>query len=351
MIKISKVGKALKIAVALFVSRAIFKTKNKAENAPQNKQASNKQTSPMKSSLEGLPKRKREELQHAVEIIRKEVNPEMIILFGSYARGDWVEEFGPDKYHFKYQSDFDIYVLVKSKKLARKVSRWKKLRDILRREISTPVELLADNIGYFNHCLNAGQYFYADIKKEGILLFDSKQSQLEEARELSIEERRKKAERSFKYWYKSASSFLFHFQVAFDQEDYLNAAFQLHQAVERFYSTALLVFTDYRPKLHDIDELGKRVAGQDPIFLTVFPRATEEEQRHFELLRKAYIDSRYNMENYVITKEELEWLADHVKKLQTLTEETCKKKIESFKAHSGSEQEAKANNESNTKLS
>jgi HEPN domain-containing protein/predicted nucleotidyltransferase len=346
MKKISKVGKALKIAVALFVSRAIFKTKNKAEIAPQNKQASNKPTSPMKSSLEGLPKRKRDELQHAVEIIRKEVNPEMIILFGSYARGDWVEEYGPDKYHFKYQSDFDIYVLVKSKKLARKVSRWKKLRDILRREISTPVELLADNIGYFNHCLSAGQYFYTDIKNEGILLYDSKQFQLEEAYKLSIEERRKKAEKNFKNWYKSADESVKHYYYALNDGDYLKAAFELHQATEHFYSTLLLVFTDYRPKKHDIEELGKRVSSQDPIFLTVFSRASGEEQRRFELLQKAYIDSRYNRENYVVTKEDLEWLAEEVKKLQKLTEEACKKKIDSFEAQSDSEQKAKSNNES-----
>jgi len=351
MEKISKVGKALKIAIALFVSRAIFKTENKANISSQNKQASNKQTSPMKTSLEGLPKRKRDELQHAVEIIRKEVNPEMIILFGSYARGDWVEEYGPDKYHFKYQSDFDIYALVKNKKLARKISRWKKLRDILRREISTPIQLLADNIGYFNHCLQSGQYFYIDIKNEGILLYDSKQFQLEEAKPLSIEARGKKAERSFKYWYKSASNYLTQFQYALNDGNYLNAAFELHQAVERFYSTILLVFTDYRPKIHDVEDLGKRVSSQDPIFLTVFPRTSEEEQKRFELLRKAYLDSRYNMENYEITKDELEWLAEQVKKLQALTEEACKKKIESFKTQSDSEQEAKANNESNTKLS
>jgi HEPN domain-containing protein len=225
---------------------------------------------------------------------------------------------------------------VRGRKLARKVSRWKKLRDILRREISTPVQLLSDNVAYFNHCLRAGQYFYTDIKNEGILLYDSKQFTLDEARELSIEERRKKAEKNFKNWYKSASSFWARFQNAIAEDDYINAAFQLHQAVEHLYSTVLLVFTDYRPKIHDLEELGKRVSSQDPIFLTVFPR-TSEEQRRFELLRKAYLDSRYNMENYAITKEELEWLAEEVRKLRKLTEDVCTKKIESFTTKTGSD--------------
>ena len=39
-----------------------------------------------------LPERKQVELQKIVKLIREHDRPEMIILFGSYARGDWVEE-------------------------------------------------------------------------------------------------------------------------------------------------------------------------------------------------------------------------------------------------------------------
>ncbi len=46
----------------------------------------------MKTTLDQLPEDKQEELKSAVEIIREYTTPEMIILFGSYARGDWVEE-------------------------------------------------------------------------------------------------------------------------------------------------------------------------------------------------------------------------------------------------------------------
>jgi len=333
MKKISKIGKALKIAVALFVSRAIFKTKTE-KKADADTSSQNKPVSSMKTSLEGVPKIKREELQHAVKIICKEANPEMIILFGSYARGDAVEVRGPDG-RFEYQSDLDIYVLVKKRKQARKIGRWNKLRQMIRRDIRTPMELLVDSVGYFNNCLRAGQYFFTDIKKEGILLYDSKQFQLEEARELSVEARKKKAEEVFEKWFNSAKDFLITFRAAFENEKYLNAAFQLHQVTERFYSAVLLVFTDYRPKLHDIEELGNLASMHDPIFQTVFPRTSEEDQRLFDLLKRAYIDSRYK--EYSITKDELERLAEHVIKLQNLTEEVCKKKIESFKTKADDE--------------
>jgi HEPN domain-containing protein/predicted nucleotidyltransferase len=330
---ISKVGKALKIAVALFVSRTIFKTKTE-KKVDTDTSSQNKPVSSMKTSLEGVPKSKREELQHAVKIICKEANPEMIILFGSYARGDAVEVRGPDG-NFEYQSDLDIYVLVKKRKQARKIGRWNKLRQMIRSDIRTPIEILVDSVGYFNNCLQAGQYFFTDIKKEGILLYDSKQFQLEEARELNIEERRKKAEAHFKKWFESANRRLEIFQITLQKSYYLEAAFELHQAVERFYSTVLLVFTDYRPKLHDLEELGKLASMHDPIFQTVFPRNSEEEQRLFDLLKRAYIDSRYK--DYAITKDELERLAEHVIKLQNLTEEVCKKKIGSFKAKTDDE--------------
>jgi len=46
----------------------------------------------MKTSLDILPKDKQEELQRVVTIIREEFEPEMIILFGSHTRGNWVED-------------------------------------------------------------------------------------------------------------------------------------------------------------------------------------------------------------------------------------------------------------------
>ncbi|MCG8334390.1 MAG: HEPN domain-containing protein, partial [Proteobacteria bacterium] len=119
------------------------------------------------------------------------------------------------------------------------------------------------------------------------------------------------------------------FSNAYKRNDLLQAAFLLHQATERLFMTVLLVFTDYKPKLHDLRRLNKQVVGQDNSFQKVFPNTTKEERRYFELLRSAYIDSRYNMD-WKITKEELTWLKARVFHLQTLTEQVCKQKIHSF---------------------
>ena len=46
----------------------------------------------MKTSLAHLPKNKREELKEITSIITEFTEAEMVVLFGSYARGDWVED-------------------------------------------------------------------------------------------------------------------------------------------------------------------------------------------------------------------------------------------------------------------
>jgi HEPN domain-containing protein/predicted nucleotidyltransferase len=285
----------------------------------------------MKTSLRNLPKRKQDELRIVTDMIRQVVGVDKIILFGSYARGDWVEELGTNGY-YKYQSDFDLLVIVDEKKLARKLEKWDRMEDNILRSalVKTPVCIITHNIQYVNEMLRQGQYFFSDVSKEGILIYDSKKTELVKVKKKkSPEERQKKARKDFENWYKSANDFYDHFQYAFKRKKYKMAAFQLHQAAERYYSAILLVFTTYRPKLHDIKKLGKLAAAHDPKLITVFPKGTDEEIRLFNLLKSAYVDSRYD-ENYNITREELEWLAKRVSKLQKLTASICKKKIRSF---------------------
>lgn len=114
-------------------------------------------------------------------------------------------------------------------------------------------------------------------------------------------------------------------------EYYKEAAILLHQVTEKFYVTILLVFTAYKPKIHYIGTLSNQVEKLHSGFVAVFPKDTPEKKRMFELLQKAYIDSRYNM-NYKIEKEELEYLSNRVKVLRDLTERICNERIAQFTA-------------------
>ena len=72
----------------------------------------------MKTYLNHLPQQKNHELKRAVVTIRQFVEPQMITLFGSYARGDWVEDIDEDTLECCYQSDIDLLVVMETRQQA-----------------------------------------------------------------------------------------------------------------------------------------------------------------------------------------------------------------------------------------
>jgi predicted nucleotidyltransferase len=75
----------------------------------------------LKTTLSHLPEDKQEELETLTKIIIEKVPAEMVILFGSHARGDWVEDF---QEHTEYVSDYDILVITKDRKSAKDDKKW-----------------------------------------------------------------------------------------------------------------------------------------------------------------------------------------------------------------------------------
>ncbi len=286
----------------------------------------------MKDSLNHLPDRKRGELARIVSIIRDSApQAEMIILFGSYARGDAVEDVTVEgNTTYEYSSDFDILVIVESKALADNLDLWYEIEDEAGKlPVETPVKIIAHEIKFVNGKLEKGQYFFSDIKKEGIILYDSKKCKLAEARELTPQERLGQAKADYKQWFTSAKEFYERFEEGFKKQQYKNAAFQLHQAAEAFYGAVLLVYTNYKPKTHDLDTLRRLAANHDPAFFTVFPLRTKQERDRFDLLRQAYVGARYH-DDYKITPQELKYLARCVELLREQVETSCEEKMRSF---------------------
>ncbi|MES2208478.1 MAG: HEPN domain-containing protein [Pseudomonadota bacterium] len=284
----------------------------------------------MKTSLDHLPEYKQQEIQRAVEIINSTVKVDMIILFGSYARGDWVEDFQPDGMNMhEYKSDLDLMLVVKNEKLVDKIEKMHSIEIDLDSKVKTPASLLVEDITFLNQRIKEGQYFYADIYKEGILLYDSGKLKLESPQQLNFKQRKNLAIDDFEYWFNSAKEYFKQYNHAINDESYNVAAFNLHQVAERLISALLLVVVYYKPNTHNLLKLYRKASAIDQRFSKVFPQDSEEEKRLFELLRKAYVDARYK-KTYTITKDELLKLQKRVKQVQALTEEICKKTIENF---------------------
>jgi excisionase family DNA binding protein len=303
--------------------------KDRAAGLRENSSAIAVQQTNMKKSLSNLPEYKVNELATITETILKELDDvQMIILFGSYARGNWVEDVCSEKdCKYEYKSDFDILVVTKYAEAANNPDLQHKVEGKLNRA-ETTVNLVFHDIQHINTQLNKGQRFFSDIKEEGIMLYDSGRFRFANKRELNIEKRKQIAQQNFDKWYEKAKHFYSHFQYDLEKKWYNEALFELHQSIRCFYTTMLLVFCDYQPQNCDLEKLGRYVASYEPAFLTVFPCTTERQDKIFKLLNNA--QAHTCSEDSYITKVDLAHLEQCVQKLTELTQEICKKKIDSF---------------------
>ena len=286
----------------------------------------------MKTSLSYLPKEKKDEIKKIVKTLLEFKEVEMIILFGSYATDKYVhsDRYVEDGIIYEYKSDYDLLIILSQNKQADNLNFvygiTGKLDEL---KLLTPISPIYEGAGFVNEQLSEGNYFFNDIKSEGVLLYTSKRKKLARKRKLSIEEIKKQAQDYFEGWFQSADNFYSLHLDALEKEMYKESAFLLHQTTERYYHTLTLVFTSYKHKTHNLEELGRIASMLNLEYKKIFPRKTEIEKHHFSLLQKAYIDSRYK-KGYRISKKELEYLSKRVVKLRDLTEKVCKTKIKSF---------------------
>lgn len=250
-----------------------------------------------------------------------------IVLFGSYARGDWVDD--PVGGYF---SDFDLLVVVNHEELTDVMEYWAQAEDHLVREqaitgeIGTPVNFIVHSFADVNAQLRRGRPFFTDVVRDGVALYEAPNHPFARVRNPSPEESIEEAKANYRHWFTSAQEFLLLAKMA-RQTSLLNkAAFLLHQASEHFYHCTLLVFTLYSPKSHKLNRLRSLAEEIAPSLIEAWPRDTRFAQRSFELLRRAYVEARYS-NNYAITVEELDWLENRVSILNQIVAEVCKPRV------------------------
>jgi len=299
----------------------------------------------MKTCLDHLPQGKRAELAHVVEVIRegfafataRRTQPHLrdakllkIILFGSYARGDWVEDpVG------RYFSDYDLLVVVNHDDLTDVAEFWEKTEGRLlvelseARQLRTPVSPIYHSLDDVNEKLRLGRYFFMDILRDGIVLFEEPGHPFVEPQPLSPEQALQETREYFEEWFESAEAFAKGAQYYRSIDRPKEAAFQLHQAVERFYHCLFLVRTLYSPKTHNLNRLRDMAEELEPRLKAVWPRENRFQKRCYALLRDAYVKARYSR-SYVITADQLDWIAARVAVLQDVVRQACESRIETL---------------------
>ncbi|MGR9074939.1 nucleotidyltransferase and HEPN domain-containing protein [Rhizobium leguminosarum] len=304
----------------------------------------------MKSSLEHMPLRKQRELGRVLEILHEEFEDALkegtadfkkrgrilkIILFGSYAKGGWVDEPFTMK---GYRSDFDLLIIVNNRKLCEFAEYWYKAAHRLIHEssIETPVSFIVHSRREVNTYLKEGQYFFSDIRKEGIVLYELDDEPLAEPEPLTPEDRLRLATDHFQHRLITAQNLSVLANSATQSSMIKEAAFLMHQSLEQAYSCVLLTLTNYGPPSHNIKFLRSLAEEQDRRLAEAFPRDQHKERAWFNTLNEAYVKARYS-KHYEISEEALGWLAVQTALLLELVKTVCEGHLEILKGIAGSD--------------
>lgn len=318
----------------------------------QSVEAMVKPVSDLQARIAKLPRRAQRDIEGAVQILREEFAKAIadskadhrrngrilkIILFGSYAKGKQVvDPVG------RYFSDYDILVVVDHEDLTDASKYWDKAEDrmvdmLTERGWPQPLTLIIHSLDDVNHQLRRGRYFWVDLARDGIALFEEPGHPLEKPGILTEEEAREEAQRYYDKDFRDIQILLdtagfqrAQAQFTDDEEQKKRlrnwAAFNLHQAMERAYYCIMLVLTLYTPKTHNLNFLSKRTEQLDERLIGLWKTDTKFGKRCYELLRAAYVKARYS-EHYKIDDDELDWLTERITELQALTKIICEERL------------------------
>jgi predicted nucleotidyltransferase/HEPN domain-containing protein len=301
----------------------------------------------MRTDLDHLPPAKQRELERVVQILfenfeeataiatadwKKRARILKVILYGSYARGGWVDEPHTAK---GYKSDFDLLIIVNHPKLTDRVEFWSSAEEQLDRELSvtrnlkTPVNFIVHTLQEVNDGLAHGRYFFMDVARDGIALYQSDDTELPEPRPKTPKQALAMAREYFEEWLPSAAEFYGSAQHSVAQGWLKKAAFDLHQSTERYYHCVLLVCTFYTPHVHNLGFLRTQAERIDARLVEAWPRETKADRSRFEKLKEAYVKARYSR-HYRISEDELAWLSERIERLGQAVEVICAERIEAL---------------------
>ncbi|MDR6624453.1 HEPN domain-containing protein [Caulobacter segnis] len=299
----------------------------------------------MKTSLDHLPAAKRKELDFVVQTLRdgfaeaisRRTMPRFrsgkllkIILFGSYARGDWVED--PKG---RYFSDYDILVVVNHEDLTDLEKFWGGPDEALLKELAsgerlrTQPNFIVHSLDDVNEQLRLGRYFFTDILRDGITLFEEAGFPFVRPEALSARDAFAETKGYFEKWSLRSENSRILSQDARARGMANDAAFLLHQAAERAYHGLILTLTLYSAKTHRLNLLRDRAEAMDQRLVGIWPGRNKFERQGFDLIRRAYVEARYS-DFYEISDDHLIWMDDQVSRLQAAFATIARERIEAL---------------------
>ena len=173
-------------------------------------------TPPWKTSLPERSEHVAEQLAAITDVIRELVGDDlvMLILFGSYARGDWVNDrYVEGNIVYSYQSDFDLLVVTRRSRHATVDGEFRLSDAIGRRLHRLGLDRPSSTSHRRGHRASeqrppTWQLLFHGHQEGGRVLFDNGRHTLAEACPLDPAEYQKYAREDFEHWFPSACGFV-----------------------------------------------------------------------------------------------------------------------------------------------
>ena len=296
----------------------------------------------MRNDVDHLPALQQDELARAKQTLvdefsvaisratqpwKKNGKVQKIVLFGSYSRDEWVDDDANG-----YQSDFDILIIVSHKDLTDIAEYWYVAEDKIQRDpsIKRQVNIIVHTLEEVNQGLTRGEYFWVDIARDGIALYELPGVALVTPQPLTAADAFEMAKTYLADWLSKTDSAIKLAAFASKEGEVRDAAFLLHQAAERAYICFLLVRTHYVPRSHNLKFLRSLAEDKEPRLVSSWTRATKLDRRRFELTKQAYVEARYSS-SYTIDADDLDAITKAVRALRDAVETVSREWLDTLR--------------------
>lgn len=271
-----------------------------------------------------MPQRDKVSILQMLHVLLQYVHCEMIILYGY----PFYFEKGKKDHCFSFpitSGYCNFLIIISTNKVGTTYSFIEKAKwafDEVYGDTNMNFQFIVEHINSVNRKLTEGRLFISNVKRDGILLYDSCAFKLNRRRKIHYDRVWNWAENDFQEHYDSAMGFLRHALYAYRDKDYVLGSFMLHQTAEHFYQAINLVFTNDKPKSHDLYRLRVMTQCYSPYLSEIFAPENSFKKRCFSLLCRAYIEARYN-KKFRVKRKEFEYMNEQICLLRKVCKTVC----------------------------
>lgn len=181
----------------------------------------------------------------------------------------------------------------------------------------SPVTAFVIDIELFNDWLLEGQPFACQVKEKALQLFDDLSILLPDPATIDKEALKQANEVTYCQGLNKVHEFLAGADLYRIRKQNKMAAFMLHQAAEHSLLTILKITIGLGVNSHNLEKLVRYCSLVTCKVTDVFQKNKENDKRLFQLLQRAYIETRYK-EGYSINTSDLQTLTEKIRVLQEI---------------------------------